>query len=223
MILRVKVCGITTPEDAVLAAELGASAVGLIFWPQSPRAVDLARAKAIVAALPPLVSAVGVFVNQQADALRIAEEAGLAAVQFHGDEPADSYRGFPVRVIKAVAVRDDSAIAAATAVPAAAHVLLDAHDPVRRGGTGRTIDWSIATAIARRRPVILSGGLNAGNVAQAIATVRPYAIDVSSGVESAPGRKDPGKLRALFDILRHSPTSSFSSFGIQPSPFGMDT
>jgi len=208
--IRVKVCGITTPEDGVLAAELGAAAIGLVFWPQSPRAVDVTRAKAIVAALPPFVSAVGVFVNQQADALRIAGEVGLAAVQFHGDESPESYRGIPIRVIKAIPVRDATAMEYARIVPAAAHVLLDAHDPVKRGGTGRTIDWSIAAAIARQRPVILSGGLNADNVAGAMTAVRPWAIDVSSGVESAPGRKDAAKLRALFDIVH----PSFSSFGI---------
>ena len=200
---RVKICGITTPEDGVLAAELGAAAIGLVFWPGSPRAVDVSRAKAIVAALPAFVPAVGVFVNQQDEAQRIAAEVGLAAVQFHGDEPADAYRGFPVRVIKAVAVLDDRAIAEAAAVPAAAHVLLDAHDPIKRGGTGRTIDWSVAATIARQRAVILSGGLNTDNVVEAIEQVHPYAIDVSSGVELAPGKKDPHKLEALFDTLRH--------------------
>jgi phosphoribosylanthranilate isomerase len=221
-VIRVKICGITRAEDGVLAAELGASAIGLVFWPNSPRVVDVARARAIVAALPPFVSAVGVFVNQQDEAVRIAREAGLAAVQFHGDESADSYRDFPVRVIKAIAVRDVTATVAASAVPDAAHVLLDAHDPVKRGGTGRTIDWSVAAEIARRRPVILSGGLNAENVVDAVAAVRPYAIDVSSGVETAPGRKDPGKMRALFDMLRDSRFSSLSAFGIRHSSFSID-
>ena len=220
--IAVKICGITTPEDGALAAELGASAIGLVFWPKSPRAVDLVRAKAIVAALPQFVSAVGVFVNQQADARRIAEEVGLAAVQFHGDEPVESYRDFPIHVIKAVAVAGDAAVEAAHAVPHGADVLLDAHDPVSRGGTGRTIDWSIASAIARRRPVILSGGLNPDNVAEAIAAVRPAAIDVSSGVEAAPGKKDPARLRALFDILRDSSHSSLIPFVIRHSPFVID-
>ena len=200
--IRVKICGVTTVEDARLAAELGAVAIGLVLWPGSPRVVELERAKAIVAALPPLVSAVGVFVDQQDEAERIARETGLTAVQFHGDEAPGSYRAFPIRVIKAVTVRDRSARDEAAAVPANATVLLDAHDRVTRGGTGRVIDWSIAAMIARERPVILSGGLTAGNVAEAVAAVRPYAIDVSSGVESAPGRKDPAKLRALFDALR---------------------
>lgn len=200
--IRVKICGVTTIEDALLAAELGASAIGLVFWPGSPRVVAREQAQAIVAALPPFVSAVGVFVDQQDEAAQIARETGLTVVQFHGDEPPGSYRAFPVRVIKAITVRDGSAREEAAMVPAGATVLLDAHDRVTRGGTGRTIDWSIASMIARERRVILSGGLNAANVADAVEAVQPYAIDVSSGVESAPGRKDPVKLRALFAALR---------------------
>ena len=198
---RVKICGITTPDDAVLAAELGASAIGLVLWPGSPRYVEAARAREIVQALPPFVSAVGVFVDQMEEAADIARDVGLSAVQFHGDERGAAYRDFPFRVVKAVTVRDASAREEAAAVPARATVLLDAHDRVKRGGTGRVIDWSIAAMIARERRVILSGGLSADNVAEAIAAVKPYAIDVSSGVESAPGRKDPAKLRALFAAL----------------------
>jgi phosphoribosylanthranilate isomerase len=200
--MRVKICGVTTVEDALLAAELGAAAIGLVFWPGSPRLVEIKEAKAIVAVLPPFVAAVGVFVDQPEHAAYLAREIGLSAVQFHGDEPPDSYRGFPVRVIKAVPVRDDTAAEAAAAVPSSATVLLDAHDPVRRGGTGRPIDWTIAARIARQRPVILSGGLTPANAAEAVAAVAPYAIDVSSGVEMVFGRKDPAKLRALFSALR---------------------
>jgi phosphoribosylanthranilate isomerase len=195
---RVKVCGITTVEDALLAADLGASAIGLVFWPGSPRFVEMDQARAIVAALPPFVSAVGVFVDQPEHAQHVAREVGLTAVQFHGDELPGSYRASPVRVIKAVTIRDASAREEAAAVPPGATVLLDAHDRVKRGGTGRIVDWSIAAMIARERPVILSGGLTPENVAEAVRTVAPYAIDVSSGVELAFGRKDPAKLRALF-------------------------
>lgn len=200
--IRIKICGVTTVDDAVLAAELGASAIGLVFWPGSPRFVEMAQAKAIVAALPPFVSAIGVFVDQPEHAANVAREVGLGAVQFHGDEMPGSYRAFPVRVIKAVTVRDASAREEAAAVPAGATVLLDAHDRVKRGGTGRVVDWSIAAMIARERPVILSGGLNADNVADAVRTVAPSAIDVSSGVELSAGRKDSAKLRALFAALR---------------------
>lgn len=208
--IRVKICGITSVEDARLAADLGASAIGLVLWPDSPRFVDADRARAIVEALPPFVTAVGVFVDQ-GDARRIAGRARLHALQFHGDEPATAYREAPLPVIKAIAVRDRGAIDAADAVPRGATVLLDAHDPEKRGGTGTRIDWAIAAEIAARRPVILSGGLNAANVVEAIGTVRPAAIDVSSGVESAPGRKDRAKLREFFDALRHS------SFGLRQS------
>jgi len=205
--IDVKICGITVPDDARLAAELGAFAVGIVFWPQSPRAVDRIRAKEIVSAVPAGVQTVGVFVNQTAEAIDIAQDVGLSAIQLHGDEQPDSYREVvargSVRVIKAIAVRDRAAVQEAAAVPEPARVLLDAHDAVKRGGTGRTIDWSIAAAIARERPVILSGGLNPRNVIEAVTAVGPAAIDVSSGVESAPGRKDPARLRELFELLRN--------------------
>jgi phosphoribosylanthranilate isomerase len=219
----VKICGITRPEDAALAAELGARAIGLVFWPESPRAIDRVRAREIVASLPAGVDAIGVFVNQTEAAIEIAHEVGLSAIQLHGDEPPGSYGqlaspGNGVAVIKAIAVRDDSAVGQAMDVPPGARVLLDAHDAVKRGGTGRTIDWSLAARIARQRPVILSGGLNAANVVEAIEAVRPIAIDVSSGVESEPGKKDSAKLRALFGIIRTSGLSSqHSPFGIQHS------
>jgi len=197
----VKICGITRPEDAVAAADLGAVAIGLVFWPESPRSVDRARAREIVAALPPFIAAVGVFVNQTEEAVDIARDVGLSAVQFHGDESPSSYRGFPVQVIKAITVRDASALEEAGVVPDEATVLLDAHDRVKRGGTGRVIDWEIAAMVARTRRTILSGGLTPANVAEAISVVRPYAVDVSSGVESSPGVKDRTKLRALFDAI----------------------
>lgn len=201
--IRVKICGVTTVEDARLAVDLGASAIGLVMWPHSPRYVEPARARAIVDALPPFVAAVGVFVDQT-DALRLAGKVRLTTLQFHGDEPAVVYRDCALPVIKSVAVRDRAALDAADNVPSHAWVLLDAHDPEKRGGTGTRIDWTIAAEIAARRPVILSGGLTPDNVLEAIETVRPAAIDVSSGVESAPGRKDPAKLRALFDVIRDS-------------------
>jgi phosphoribosylanthranilate isomerase len=212
--IRVKICGVTTVEDARLAVDLGASAIGMVFWAHSPRCVEAARAREIVVALPPFVAAVGVFVDQQ-DALRVAGSVGLTTLQFHGDEPAIAYRDCALPVIKSVAVRDRSALDAAAAVPSRATVLLDAHDPEKRGGTGKRIDWSIAAEIAARRPVILSGGLTPENVVEAIEAVRPAAIDVSSGVESAPGRKDPKKLRALFDVIRDSGFNS--AFGIRDS------
>jgi phosphoribosylanthranilate isomerase len=220
-VIPVKICGITRPEDARLAAELGAVAIGMVLWPSSPRFVDRNRAREIVSALPPGVGAVGVFVNQTEEAIELAADIGLTAIQLHGDESPASYEDAAVPVIKAVAVRDASAEHAAARVPSAATVLLDAHDPVKRGGTGRPIDWSIAAAIAQQRPIILSGGLNAENVVAAIAAVDPCAIDISSGVESG-GVKDAAKLRALFDTLRdsrfdHSHMTAFrhSAFGVR--------
>jgi phosphoribosylanthranilate isomerase len=203
---RVKICGIRRIEDALLAAELGASALGFVFWPSSPRFLDPFHARPIVAALPPFVTIVGVFVNQPVShVLGVAQLLNLGAIQLHGEESLEPYARGAHRVIKSVAVIDGrDCVPAVRAVPARATVLLDTHDPARRGGTGRTIDWRQAAAAARTRPVVLSGGLNADNVRDAIDHVRPYAVDLSSGVESSPGVKDPAKLRALFAAVgRH--------------------
>jgi phosphoribosylanthranilate isomerase len=200
---RVKICGIRRVEDALLAAELGAHAIGFVFWPSSPRFLDPDEARPIAAALPPFMTTVGVFVDQpEAYVSDVARLLNLGAVQLHGHELPESYAQSTHRVIKAVAVTDGrDCVPTVAAVPARATVLLDAHDPVRRGGTGRTIDWSQAAAAAKTRPIILSGGLNADNIRDAVDTVRPYAVDVSSGVESSPGVKDAGKMRALFAAL----------------------
>lgn len=198
--MRVKICGIRRRDDALLAAELGADALGFVFWPASPRFLDPDDAREIVAALPPFVSTVGVFVDQpESYVCDVARLLNLSAVQLHGNEALDSYGRVPGRMIKAIPVREgQDCLAAVSAISGGVTVLLDAHDPVKRGGTGRTIDWSQAASAAKVRPIILSGGLNAENVGAAVGTVRPYAIDVSSGVEISPGIKDPVKLRALF-------------------------
>ena len=200
---RVKVCGIRRPEDARLAVALGADAIGFIFWPSSPRFVDPSEARPIVAQMPAFVATVGVFVDQPADHVAdVARGLNLTAVQLHGDEQVAEYDQLPQKVVKAVAVRDEAAAARAiAALPPEVTVLLDAHDPIKRGGTGRTIDWGVAARLAQRRAVILSGGLTAENVREAVEAVRPYAVDVSSGVESQPGVKDEGRMRAFFDAL----------------------
>jgi len=200
---RVKVCGITRAEDAALAVELGAIALGFIFWPHSPRAVSAAQVGEIARGLPPFVSLVGVFVNQPVDeVLATARAAGLTGIQLHGDEDAAAYAAEGLRLVKAVPVPEAFTADALTAIPSDVTVLLDAHDPVRRGGTGRTIDWTRAAEAARLRPIILSGGLTPENIRTAVRTVRPYGVDVSSGVESAPGVKDESRLRSLFAALR---------------------
>jgi phosphoribosylanthranilate isomerase len=202
--MRIKICGITRRQDAELAIDCGASALGFVFWPKSPRAVTIEQVRPITHALPPFVSAVGVFVNQPMDEVReIVEQCRLTAIQLHGDEAAATYRNCAAHVIRAIPVGPGFTLAAVDGVPAGMTALLDAHDPVRRGGTGRPIDWSVAAAAARMRRVILSGGLTPDNVQRAVDVVQPFAVDVSSGVESAPGIKDESRLRAFFAALMH--------------------
>lgn len=202
---RVKICGITRVDDALLAAELGAAAIGFVFWPKSPRCVDPTRARAIVDALPPFVVSVGVFADQQVERVReIVETAGLGAVQLHGQEAVAGYASLRRPLIKALPVRWGMRPPALAEMPRCVTVLLDTHDPQRLGGTGRTIDWNVAAEIAATRPVILSGGLRPENVAEAIRAVHPAAVDVASGVEREPGVKDAAKLRAFFDAVAAS-------------------
>ena len=203
---RVKICGITRADDALLAAQLGASAIGFIFWPGSSRFIDPARAREIVTILPANVLRVGVFVDQPAcKVLAVAKHVSLGAIQLHGHESIDYALRLMEPVIKAVPVTDAFDVAALDAIPESITVLLDAHDPVKRGGTGRTIDWTLAARAAARRPVMLSGGLNPANVRAAVDAVRPYGIDLSSGVESSPGVKNHDSLRALFEALEMRP------------------
>jgi phosphoribosylanthranilate isomerase len=200
--LLVKICGITRAEDAEAAVAAGARAVGFIFWPDSPRFIDPHRARAIVRTLPPFVTTVGVFVNQPSEYVNgVASLVRLGAVQLHGEETVD-YAATQVRpVIKALAVDAAISATAVDAWPSRVTMLLDVHDPRRRGGTGRTIDWDVAATIAARRRALLAGGLTPDNVAEAVARVRPFGIDISSGVERAPGVKDHGRIRALFEAV----------------------
>jgi phosphoribosylanthranilate isomerase len=196
----VKICGITRVEDAEAAVACGAGALGFNFWPKSPRFIDPFRARAIVAALPPLVSVVGVFVNQPPEYINgVASLVGLSAVQLHGDETTAFASLMRRPVIKAIGVGRDQA--GDVDWPERATLLLDAEDMTLRGGTGRTIDWTAAAAIASRRRVLLAGGLTPENVSEAVARVRPSGIDVSSGVEGTPGIKDHRKLSDLFRAL----------------------
>jgi phosphoribosylanthranilate isomerase len=200
--LLVKICGLTRLEDAEAAVAAGARALGFVFWPESPRFVDPHRARAIVSALPAFVTTVGIFVNQPIEYVNgVASLVRLSAVQLHGEETVDYASAAARPVVKAIAVNPTTQADAADAWPLRMTVLLDVHDPRRRGGTGRTIDWTVAATIAARRRVILAGGLTADNVAEAVSRVRPFGIDVSSGVERSPGIKDHARIRALFEVV----------------------
>jgi phosphoribosylanthranilate isomerase len=200
---RIKICGLTRLEDAALAVDLGADAIGFVLWPNSPRAVTVDRAASIAAALPSFVTRVGVFVNATPGEVgRAVQAIGLDVAQLHGDEPIEPYVGRARRLMKVVSLGDDTSVVAARALPAEVTLLVDAADRERRGGTGLRADWTRAAILARARPVVLAGGLSADNVLDALRVVRPWAIDVSSGVEAAPGVKSPEKLRALFRAVQ---------------------
>jgi phosphoribosylanthranilate isomerase len=208
---KVKICGVTSLEDAELAVALGAWAVGLIFHPDSPRRCELDTAPAITSALKRRAEVAGVFVNAPLDELvAVADKAGLTMLQLHGDEgPSycqEAKRRTGLKVMKAARVRDASAIRALSAYATDFH-LLDAHVPGMAGGTGERFDWSLAAEHPREPPLVLSGGLTADNVVGAIELVRPFAVDVASGVESAPGRKDAVKLREFFAAVESVPAS----------------
>lgn len=198
---RVKICGMTRAEDAGLAAAAGADAIGFVFWPKSPRAVTPAQAAAIWTA-GALIARVGVFVNESPAIVRdVVREARLTAVQLHGDEQVEDYLSCGAPLIKAVSLSDASSVSGAAALPANVTLMVDASDHVRRGGTGQLADWARAAELARVRPIILAGGLTPANVADAIRQVRPWAIDVSSGVEISPGIKNAASLTALFGAI----------------------
>lgn len=203
MLVQVKVCGITTPEDAAMAAQAGAAAIGLVFWPGSPRFVDRAMARRIVEVLPSFLARVGVFVDQSLDMMtRTSDDVGLDVIQLHGAERPEMVACLPRRAIKAIRVGGGSVLDEVSRYQGAG-ILLDTKDEKRPGGTGRTFDWQTAQQVRARVPfLVLAGGLTADNVAAAIKTVGPDAVDVSSGVEATPGRKDPKKLKAFLEAVR---------------------
>ena len=195
-------CGMTREVDAEAAVAAGAAAIGFIFWPKSPRYVEPGRAAAIVRILPPFVTPVGVFVNESVEHMNaVADTVGLGAVQLHGDEGPALLNGINRPVVKAV-----SGVEAESAVgwPERVILLVDAHDSERRGGTGTQADWEAATVLAASRRILLAGGITPANVVEAVTRVRPFGIDVSSGVEDAPGIKNAGRIRELFQALRDS-------------------
>jgi phosphoribosylanthranilate isomerase len=201
MATRVKICGITAWEDARLCVDLGASALGFNFYPHSPRAISPADAWSIIRRLPPFVEAVGVFVNWPSRAVdALAQALRLGVVQLHGSEsPAEMTElGRRRRIIKAIAVKPGFRPASLARYRAADAILLDGFARGLHGGTGRVADWKLARDASRYARIVLAGGLTPENVGGAIRAARPFAVDVASGVESRPGRKDAGKLRALF-------------------------
>ncbi|MHB1530595.1 phosphoribosylanthranilate isomerase [Acidithiobacillus sp.] len=193
--VRIKICGITTIDDALAAAEAGTDAIGLVFYPPSPRAVAVEVAAAIMAALPPFVTSVGLFVNAQRSWVEaVLQSCPLDLLQFHGDEAAADCSGFGRPYIKVVRVTGEEDLRPQLrAHPSARGFLLDRAAPQLWGGSGETFSWWPLPKLDK--PLILAGGLSPDNVAEAIAITRPYAVDVSSGVEASPGRKDHGKMR----------------------------
>jgi phosphoribosylanthranilate isomerase len=202
--VRVKICGITNSGDALLAAELGAHALGFIFYKKSPRYVAPDKARHIIGQLPPFVATVGVFVDENAGAVReIASLAGLDWLQLHGSESPDYCRSLGRRVIKGFRVKGDEIYAQISAYQGAAQAfLLDTYKPGTPGGTGETFDWEVARQVNKCGPIILAGGLTPDNVAQAINIAQPAAVDVASGVEKESGKKDPERLRAFLAAVR---------------------
>ncbi len=199
----IKVCGITRLTDALHAVQHGATALGFVFWPHSPRYVTPERAGDIIAELPSTTTTVGVFVNEPVDGVRaVIARSGITAVQLHGEEPPWYAEALGWPVLRALAMADVDA--ACEVWPKGTTFLLDSIDPVRRGGTGATVNWAKAAAVAQIRRVVLAGGLTPLNVAEAIGTVRPYGVDVSSGVEESPGVKSFDKVARFLENARHA-------------------
>lgn len=200
---RIKICGITRPEDARVAVQSGADALGLVFYPKSPRAVSLAQAAEIAAAVPAFVTLVALFVDETAERVsRVLESVPIDTLQFHGDEDEAFCAQFARPWIKALRVRPDTDLVASCQRYASARgILLDAWQEGVPGGTGKTFDWSLISS-GLPLPLLLAGGLNPANVGSAIEAARPFAVDVSGGVEAKPGIKDPEKIRQFIAAVQ---------------------
>ena len=200
--IKVKICGMTQLKDALFAVEQGVDAVGFIFYKKSPRAVTMKTVREIITKLPPLVDTVGVFVNESAERLnKIADYCGLDLVQLHGEESPAFCRKIRRRVIKAFRVKDLQSIKQLEKFPVSGF-LLDTFSDDLHGGTGKTFDWNLALPAKKMGPVILAGGLTPRNILQAVRQVRPYGVDVCSGVEKSPGIKDLEKVRSFLKNIR---------------------
>jgi phosphoribosylanthranilate isomerase len=204
--VRIKICGITRIEDALAAADAGADAIGLVFYAKSPRVVTAQQAQRIIAALPPFITTVGLFVNSSRSALNeLLGTVPLDLLQFHGDEVAADCEGYGRPYLKALRVKaGDDIQAQINSYPAAAGILLDTYVAGVPGGTGESFDWSLVPSAAGK-PIVLAGGLSADNVGAAISQVRPYAVDVSGGVELSKGVKDAQKIRAFIAACKAIP------------------
>lgn len=201
---QVKICGITNPEDALHAVACGADALGFVFFAGSPRFVDRQSARQIIAELPPFVSTVGLFVNETPARIQESIEfCGLSTVQLHGDEGPDQCCYPPCKVIKALRLRAEMDERFFASFPVSA-LLLDAYVPDKFGGTGHRCDWEKAADVASAHRVVLAGGLSPDNVAEAVRQVHPYGVDVSSGVEKKPGKKDPEKVASFIRLAKES-------------------
>lgn len=200
---KIKICGITNLNDALTAVNLGADALGFVFYPQSLRAITPAKAKQIRQKIPPFTLCIGVFVNAKKDeVMKIARECNLDGLQFHGNESPEYCFSFSdYKVIKSFALKTRSDLKSITHYNVHA-ILIDAYDPAHHGGTGKKADWELAREAMSFGPLILAGGLDATNVSEAIREVNPFAVDVSSGVEMLPGVKDPVKLRRFVEMVR---------------------
>ena len=198
--VRIKICGITNLEDALLATGFGANALGFIFYAKSPRSVEPEAAREIIRQLPPFVLSVGVFVDEEAGVVQeLAARVGLDWVQLHGQESPEYCRSLGRRVLKGFRIKDEDSLEELQTYRGAVQAfLLDTYKKGQTGGTGETFDWELARKAQDYGPIVLAGGLTADNVAQAVAAAQPQAVDVASGVEAAPGKKDPEKLRAFF-------------------------
>lgn len=203
---KVKICGITNVEDALTAVEAGADAIGFVFHHTSPRRVTSDVVKRIVSQLPPFVLPVGVFVNEDVKIVRDwMDDCGLAIAQLHGDEAAAYCELLGRPVLKAIRLKDRGSLLALAEYKGRSRVrgfVLDAFSAVSYGGTGQVTDWDLAAEAAKAARVVLAGGLTPENVAEAIRKVQPYGVDVSSGVESRPGKKDPAKIRAFINAVK---------------------
>lgn len=206
MLCRIKICGITTPEDAFAAVAAGADALGFVFHKASARCVTAEVVHRIIALLPPFVLPVGVFVNEDMKVVRdLMDSCGLALAQLHGDEPAAYCEQLGRPILKAIRLRDMRSFLSLAEYKGRAGVrgfVIDAYSDSAYGGTGQTTDWGLAAQAAQSAAVLLAGGLTPDNVGEAIARVRPYGVDVSSGVESSPGKKDHAKLQAFVEAAK---------------------